>query len=92
MEPTNNKKSNGAVIGSIIIVLIIIVGGVYMYSKARMEKKLQMEQDQAARDSVTDSLSIQSNSDDLDSIDADLQANNMDNLVPDAPATNTSDK
>lgn len=31
MEPTIEKKSNGALVGIIIIVIILIIGGIYMW-------------------------------------------------------------
>ena len=46
MEP-EEKKSNGALIGSIIIVIILIVGGIYIWQstvKSALEtKKIQSE-------------------------------------------------
>ena len=46
MEP-DEKKSNGAIIGSIIIIIILIIGGIYIWQskvKSALEaKKLQSE-------------------------------------------------
>ncbi|OGI71732.1 hypothetical protein A3B84_01070 [Candidatus Nomurabacteria bacterium RIFCSPHIGHO2_02_FULL_35_13] len=46
MEP-EEKKSNGALIGSIIIIIILVVGGIYIWQSkvknALDEKKLQEE-------------------------------------------------
>lgn len=44
MEPTTDKKSNGALIGSIIIIVILVLGGIYIWmSKTNMPTEVQEE-------------------------------------------------
>jgi len=43
MEPTTEKKSNGALIGSIIVILLLIMGGVYVWM-TKMESPEVMEE------------------------------------------------
>ena len=31
MEPTMDKKSNGALIGAVIVIIILVLGGVYLW-------------------------------------------------------------
>jgi hypothetical protein len=32
MEPTTDKKSNGALIGAVVVIILLILGGVYLWS------------------------------------------------------------
>ena len=82
-----NKSSIGSIIGTIIIIAIIILGGLYFWGKRVEESKLR-------QNLVTDNTPTQqtvelseaaviksvTNSDELDSIDVDLNATKLDNL------------
>jgi len=65
MEPTQEKKSNGALIGSIIIILVLIIGGIYVWTtqmKTEVPDTMMMdEQQNTAQDAAAieayDSLS-----------------------------------
>lgn len=70
------KKSTGPLAAVIIILILIIVGGLY-FLKTRMSQEPYMP---VETDQVTNSLNHQSQSDDLSSIEADLNATNLDNL------------
>lgn len=83
MEP--QKSSIGGVIGTIIILSLIILGGLYFWGK-------RIEESKAKQDLVADSIPEQATteettivtelgeSDDLDSIEAELNATNLDGL------------
>lgn len=80
--PTD-KKSSGPLVAVIIILALIIVGGLY-FLKERASQEVYIPQEQG--DEVTESLNQQSDSDDLSSIEADLKAQNFDNLDQGAAA------
>lgn len=81
-----NKSGIGSIIGIIIIISIIILGGLYFWGKRIEESKLKealvnggnsqvmQEQNEAA------AIKSVNSSDDLNSIEADLNATNFDNL------------
>jgi len=76
MEP-EEKKSNGALVGSIIIIIILIAGGIYIWqSKVQkaLEEKTQMENVVPADDAELDALEQ-----DLNSIDTNVDVD-IDNV------------
>jgi hypothetical protein len=77
-----NKKSLGPLIAVIIILSLIIIGGLY-FLKERASQKVYPA---TTTDSVTESLNKQSTSDDLNSIEKDLNNTNIDNLDQGAAA------
>ena len=77
------KKSIGPLVAVIIILALIIIGGLY-FLKERSAQEIYVPAEQ--NDAITESLNQQSNSDDLDSIEADLNATNLDNLNEGAAA------
>ena len=85
MEP-QKKSEVGPIIGTVVIIAVIILGGLYFWGKRLEEAKLK-------QNLVTDSTSSQStesdeasrirntsSSDDLNSIQADLNATSYNNL------------
>ena len=76
MYEDTNKKSVGPLIAVIIILALIIIGGLY-FLKQRTSQKVYPA---ATSDTVTDSLNKQSSSDDLNSIEKDLKATDVNNL------------
>ncbi len=74
MEP--QKKSSGPLIAVIIILALIVIGGLY-FLKEKMARDTYVPPQE---DSVTQELQAQSTSDDLNSIEADLNATDVDNL------------
>lgn len=93
MEPTQNmnqnlgnlsgmpeKKSKGALIAVIVILFLIIIGGLYFLGQ-RMNRGYMAPTDNTNQtDPVTDSMKTQSSSDDVNSIQADLNATNIDTV------------
>ena len=80
MPPMPNrveKKSMGPLIAVIIILVLIVVGGLY-FLKERSSQPVFVPMDQA--DAMTESLNQQDSSDNLNSIETDLNAINLDNL------------
>ncbi|MFA5933874.1 MAG: hypothetical protein WC795_01470 [Candidatus Paceibacterota bacterium] len=75
MNSMPEKKSRGPLVGSIVIIVLLIAGGIYFF----MSQKQIMDQNSEATPE-TDKLDIQSSSDDIDSIDADIKATDMSNL------------
>jgi len=76
------KKSIGPLVAVIVILALIIIGGLY-FLKQRSSQPVYTP---TPSDSITDSLNQQSTSDDLGSIEADLNATNLDNLDQGAAA------
>ncbi len=91
MEP-QNKSSIGSIIGTIVIIAIIILGGLYFWGKRVEEAKLKKE---LVRDDSTEmaqyneaaAIKSISGSDDLSSIEADLNSTNFDNLQAEMDAS-----
>ncbi|HEY4516162.1 MAG TPA: hypothetical protein VJH67_03170 [Candidatus Paceibacterota bacterium] len=82
------KKSSGPLIAVIVILLIIIVGGLYFLNQ-QMNRSRTLPTDSETTeesDNVTTSLEAQGNTDDLDSIEADLNATSIDSLDQGAAA------
>ena len=90
MEPTN-KSGLGSIIATIIIIAIIILGGLYFWGKRVEESQsadnaIQETAQTSEPQSEAATIRSVSSSDDLDSINADLQATNLDNLGTDVNA------
>lgn len=75
----DEKKGSGALVGSVIIILIIIIGGIYMLKNAKVQNE---EVNMINTDYVVEDLDNQSDSDELADIDADLDATNLEDVVP----------
>jgi FtsZ-interacting cell division protein ZipA len=75
MQPQENKSSIGSIIGTIIIIAIIILGGLYFWGKRIEESKVQddllMQSATTSEEVVPENVST---SDDVNSIEADLNA------------------
>lgn len=75
VQVQENKSSIGSIIGTIIIIAIIILGGLYFWGKRIEEAKLQ---DDLFMQNATTSEEVApenvSSSDDVNSIEADLNA------------------
>jgi hypothetical protein len=86
-----NKSSIGSVIATIIIIAIIILGGLYFWGKRVEESKatenLVSGTSPTSESSEATAIKSMSSSDDLNSIDADLKATNLDNLAAEANAS-----
>ena len=85
MEPQENKSSVGSIIGTIVIIAIIILGGLYFWGK-RIEENKSKENlitnftpgtEETAGTNTTNNIGA---SDELDAIDADLNATVLDGL------------
>lgn len=72
------KRSLGPLIAVIIILALIVVGGLY-FLKERSSQNLYIPETQV-EDSVVESLNQQGTSDNLDSIEADLKATDLENF------------
>ena len=84
MQP-QNKSSIGSIIGTVIIIAIIILGGLYFWGKRIEESNLKQDlvennQTEEIKPTEADSIKKVSSSDDLNSIEADLNSTNLDNL------------
>lgn len=86
MQSNIDKGSIGPLIAVIIILALIIVGGLY-FLKERASQPTYVPA--KTGDSITASLNQQSSSDELDSIEKDLNATNIDNLDQGAAAIET---
>ena len=79
-----NKSSIGSTIATVIIIAIIILGGLYFWGKRIEESKLKKD---LITDSKPETMDESANliysvsaGDDLDSIETDLNATNLNNL------------
>lgn len=77
------KKSIGPLIAVVVILALIIIGGLY-FLKERSSQNVYVPAQ--TTDNVTASLNQQSSSDTLDSIEADLNVTNLNNLDQGAAA------
>lgn len=84
MQGQVEKKSTGSLIAVIIILALIIIGGLY-FLKTRSSQNAYLPTD-TADNGIIESLNQQSSSDELSSIEADLNATNLDNLDQGAAA------
>lgn len=86
MQPSNEQKSVGPLIAVIVILALIIIGGLYFLKTRSAEKVYPIQQPatqsqtQVETDNVTSSLKQQNKTDDLKSIEADLNATDLNNL------------
>ena len=87
---SQNKSGIGSIIATIIIIALIILGGLYFWGKRVEESKMKQDlvtgSDQMTPGDETANVNNAS-SDDLNSIEADLNATNMDNLGAEMDAT-----
>ena len=84
-QTPQNQSSIGGIIGTIIIIAIIILGGLYFWGKRIEENKLKQSlvSDTTSQETVTSEAAViksVSSSDDLNSIETDLNNTNLDNL------------
>jgi len=79
--PGNNgdKKSYGPLIAVVVILFLIVIGGLYFLGQ-RMSRGSYQSLQQPNQDQVTESLQSQGDSDDISSIEADLNATDIDSL------------
>ena len=77
--PETPKKQYGPLIGIIIIVGLLAVGGLYLWGMQLMQSDETMTP-QAQSDQVKEDLQTYGTSDDLNSIEADLEATSIDNI------------
>ena len=85
MHRPENKSSIGSIIGTIIIIAIIILGGLYFWGKRLEENKLKqnlVKESTTQTEEYNEAAAIKSvsSSDDLNSIQADLNSTKTENL------------
>jgi uncharacterized protein HemX len=76
-DPTTESpetQSRGALAGTIIVIIVLIIGGIYFLFNRTSPQK------QSSEDKTTSELLTQGTSSDLQSIEADLSATNLDKL------------
>lgn len=83
IQTQTEKKPVGPLVAVIIILALIVIGGLY-FLKARSSQNIYTPTTQG--DTVTDALKKQGTSDDITSIEADLNATNLNNLDQGASA------
>ena len=82
--PVEKKSSIGSLIAVIVILVLIVVGGLYFLNQRASQPSYIPPAEQG--DAITESLNQQSNSDDLNSIEADLNATDINNIDQGASA------
>ena len=87
VEGAQKDGTTGPLIGSIIIILIIIIGGLYFFSSLISAKKVQVQTEQVLEEQnktlQIEQTAKQSESDNVSSIEADLNATNIDTVDKD---------
>lgn len=83
--PDTQKKPIGPIIGLIVILALILLGGIYFYSTSTypaLDENINTESTGDLEEEPVDNAAIesQSSSDDVTSIEADLEATNLDSL------------
>ncbi len=84
-----NKSSIGSIIGTIVIIALIILGGLYFWGKRIEDSKAKealisqtTQQPTSTENQEAAAIRSTSSSDDLNSIQTDINATNVDNLSP----------
>jgi hypothetical protein len=81
MQSQPEKKSSiGPLFAVIVILALIIIGGLYFFQMRSSQKVFVPEIPVEQPDAITESLNQQSGSDELDAIEADLNATDLDSL------------
>lgn len=82
----NKQKGNSTVVGIVIVVIVLLAGAWYVWGNRQTTTgadsdaiENQMPSDDSAS-STESSLNSQSNSDEMNSIEADLKANSYENI------------
>ncbi|MEK7088681.1 MAG: hypothetical protein AAB913_00955 [Patescibacteria group bacterium] len=75
MEP-EEKKSNGAFIGSIIIIIILIIGGIYIW-QSKVKNVLEKKSVQSENVTPMDANALNALEQDLNAIDADVDVSGV---------------
>ena len=76
----SEKNKHGALIGSIIIIIILVIGGIYLFANQKIEapsesmEETYMEDSMMMEEEVPGSDVELSDSDELDALEADLEA------------------
>ncbi len=87
VEGAQKDSTVGPLIGSIIVILIIIVGGLYFFGSLISAKKVEVQTEQVLEEQnekmQIEQTAKQSQSDDVSSIEADLNATNVDTVDKD---------
>ena len=80
--PENPKRQYGPLIGIIIIVALLGLGGLYFWGMQLMRDDSDAQEIllQDDTDPITEDLRTQDESDEVDSIEADLEATSIENL------------
>lgn len=81
LEDTQKDSTTGPVIGSIIIIIIILIGGLYFLGSLIKDKtnsiQKQEVEEQVKQEVILEKTVEQSASTDIQSIEADLEATNL---------------
>lgn len=82
-EMPGKKSSLGSVVGAIIVIIAIILGGLYFWG-SQLEDQQMLEEELpfilGDEDVENEGIPPTSSSDELSSIETDIQANNLDGL------------
>ncbi len=78
--PEKKAGNAGSVIAIILIVLVLAVGGIYYFMSTAGELGMNSDDTSLPADSQTEALAQQSSSDEFSSIEADVQATNLNGL------------
>lgn len=93
VTPTPEKKQTGSIIGSIIVIIVIIIGGLYFWGTRSTTPtdvldtpSVDPADEIPLQDPIGDALKNTSNSDELNAIEADLNATDINSIDSDAPS------
>jgi hypothetical protein len=85
--PAPEKKQTGSIIGSIIVVIVILIGGLYFWGTTNktdtIDPTIDPETGEPVQDIIGDALREQGTADDLDTIESDLNATDINSIDAD---------
>ena len=77
---TPESGGTGAVVGSLIVIILIVVGGIYFLLERTSTSPAELIETPPTEDSLAAELSVQSDSNEIAAIEADLDATDLDAL------------
>lgn len=79
---THSKKSGGALLGAIIIIVLLIIGGLYLSQQSKRDTVEEVDENLMENQPMEESVTTESlsSSDDLDTLEEELNATGIDTL------------
>lgn len=78
--PQEDSSGLGATIGSVIVIVVLILGGFYLWSQRNADIEALLDAPLPETDQSVELLQAQSTSDEIESIESDLNATDLNDL------------